>query len=63
MPEGLEKDLKVQDLADLLAYLRSARPAVKPKALPATNRSGHSESRRIVRWVYRSIGKGGSAVR
>jgi putative membrane-bound dehydrogenase-like protein len=32
MPEGLEKDLKVRDMADLLAYLRAAVPAVKPKA-------------------------------
>jgi putative membrane-bound dehydrogenase-like protein len=39
MPEGLEKDLKVQDLADLLAYLRSGRPPVKPKAPGAS--TGH----------------------
>jgi putative heme-binding domain-containing protein len=31
MPEGIEKDLKHQDLADLLAYVRSGRPAAKPK--------------------------------
>jgi putative membrane-bound dehydrogenase-like protein len=32
MPEGLEKDLKHQDLADLLAYVRSGRPSAIPKA-------------------------------
>lgn len=30
MPEGLEAALKPQDVADLIAYLRSAQPAVKP---------------------------------
>lgn len=30
MPEGLETLLKPQDVADLIAYLRSAQPAVKP---------------------------------
>jgi putative membrane-bound dehydrogenase-like protein len=31
MPEGLEKDLKVQDLADLIAFLRSKLPAPNRK--------------------------------
>jgi putative membrane-bound dehydrogenase-like protein len=31
MPEGLEKDLKPQDLADLIAFVRSASPALRPK--------------------------------
>ena len=31
MPEGLEKELKPQDLADLIAYLRSTRSPAKPK--------------------------------
>ncbi len=31
MPDGLEKDLKPQDLADLLAFLVSASPAQKPE--------------------------------
>jgi len=31
MPEGLEKDVKHQDMADLIAYLRSRRPAASPK--------------------------------
>jgi hypothetical protein len=29
MPEGLEKDLKPQDLADLIAYIATAGPARK----------------------------------
>jgi putative heme-binding domain-containing protein len=29
MPDGLEKDFKTSELADLLAYLRAARPAAK----------------------------------
>lgn len=32
MPEGLEKDLKAQDLSDLLAHMHASRPALKPKA-------------------------------
>ncbi|MBY0523457.1 MAG: c-type cytochrome [Gemmataceae bacterium] len=32
MPEGLEKDVKHQDMADLIAYVRSAVPLTKPKA-------------------------------
>jgi putative membrane-bound dehydrogenase-like protein len=32
MPEGLEKDLKPQDMADLIAFVRSASPALRPKA-------------------------------
>lgn len=32
MPEGLERDLSAQDLADLIAYLRSVGPA--PKSFP-----------------------------
>ncbi|MFL5338807.1 MAG: PVC-type heme-binding CxxCH protein [Gemmataceae bacterium] len=31
MPDGLEKDLKHQDMADVLAYVRSSKPATKPK--------------------------------
>jgi putative membrane-bound dehydrogenase-like protein len=34
MPDGLEKDLKPQDLADVLAYLRAASPAAKRKEFP-----------------------------
>jgi putative heme-binding domain-containing protein len=34
MPEGLERDLRPQDVADLFAHLRSARSAVKPRVLP-----------------------------
>ncbi len=30
MPEGLEKDLKVQDLADVIAYLGAVGPPAKP---------------------------------
>jgi putative membrane-bound dehydrogenase-like protein len=31
MPEGLEKDLQPQDLADVIAFVRSAAPLPKPK--------------------------------
>jgi hypothetical protein len=31
MPEGLEKDLKPQDLADVIAYVGSATPPLPPK--------------------------------
>jgi putative heme-binding domain-containing protein len=31
MPEGLEKDLKPQDLADLITFVVSARPSLKPE--------------------------------
>ncbi|HEV3261576.1 MAG TPA: PVC-type heme-binding CxxCH protein [Gemmataceae bacterium] len=31
MPEGLEKDIKHQDMADLIVYLRASRPAQRPK--------------------------------
>jgi putative membrane-bound dehydrogenase-like protein len=31
MPEGLEKDVSIDQMADLLAFLRSALPAPKPK--------------------------------
>ena len=34
MPEGLEKDVTVEQMADLLTFLRSALPAAKPKAFP-----------------------------
>ena len=34
MPEGLEKDLKPQDLADLIAYHRAAGPARKSRVNP-----------------------------
>jgi putative heme-binding domain-containing protein len=34
MPEGLEKELKPQDMADVFAYLRSSLPASKPKRFP-----------------------------
>jgi putative heme-binding domain-containing protein len=33
MPEGLEKDLTPQDLADVMAHVRGAGSAVKPKVL------------------------------
>jgi len=32
MPEGLEKDVSIDQMADLLTFLRSALPAPKPKA-------------------------------
>ena len=31
MPEGLEKEIKPQDMADIFAFVRSAGPQVKPK--------------------------------
>ncbi len=31
MPDGIEKDLKHQDMADVLAYVRSAKSTAKPK--------------------------------
>jgi putative membrane-bound dehydrogenase-like protein len=31
MPEGLEKDVSIDQMADLLAFLRSAMPVAKPK--------------------------------
>jgi putative membrane-bound dehydrogenase-like protein len=34
MPEGLERDLKPQDVADVIAYLKSGRPVPRPKAFP-----------------------------
>jgi hypothetical protein len=34
MPEGLEKEVSVKAMADLLAYLRARHPAVKPKSFP-----------------------------
>ena len=34
MPEGLEKDVTIEQMADLLAFLRAALPAAKPKAFP-----------------------------
>jgi putative heme-binding domain-containing protein len=34
MPEGLEKEVSVTAMADLLAYLSAQKPAVKPKAFP-----------------------------
>jgi putative membrane-bound dehydrogenase-like protein len=34
MPEGLEKEVSVQAMSDLLAYLRAQQPAVKPKTFP-----------------------------
>jgi putative heme-binding domain-containing protein len=37
MPEGLEKDLKPQDLADLIAFIRSAGGPAKPAAGAGTN--------------------------
>jgi putative membrane-bound dehydrogenase-like protein len=39
MPEGLEKDVSIDQMADLLAFLRSALPAPKPKAF-AGNKPG-----------------------
>jgi putative membrane-bound dehydrogenase-like protein len=32
MPDGLEKDLSAQDLADVMVHVRGAGPVVKPKA-------------------------------
>ncbi|HZU34430.1 MAG TPA: c-type cytochrome, partial [Gemmataceae bacterium] len=32
MPEGLEKDVKPQEMADLIAFVRSSGPSLKPKA-------------------------------
>jgi putative membrane-bound dehydrogenase-like protein len=37
MPEGLEKDIKPQDLADLIAYLRSVGPVARRKTFPGNN--------------------------
>jgi hypothetical protein len=37
MPEGLEKELKPKDLADVLAFLRAARPPQKPKIFAGNN--------------------------
>ncbi|HEV3115694.1 MAG TPA: hypothetical protein VGY58_01495, partial [Gemmataceae bacterium] len=37
MPEGLEKDLKPQDLADLIAHIRSGLPAPKRKTFRGNN--------------------------
>jgi putative membrane-bound dehydrogenase-like protein len=37
MPEGLEKDLKPQDLADLIAHIRSGLPAPKRKIFRGNN--------------------------
>ncbi len=34
MPEGLEKDLKPQDLADLIAFIRAGLPPARPKSFP-----------------------------
>jgi putative membrane-bound dehydrogenase-like protein len=34
MPEGLEKDLSVQDLADIIAHVRANQPAPKRKEFP-----------------------------
>ncbi len=34
MPEGLEKDVSVKDMADLLAFIRGKVPAPKAKAVP-----------------------------
>jgi putative membrane-bound dehydrogenase-like protein len=51
MPEGLEKDLKPQDVADVLAFVRAARPAPKPKVFegnrPAVVRPGPDGSLRL----------------
>src|SRR5262249_11760812 len=33
MPEGLEKDVSVQDMADLLAHLKASRPPLKRKVI------------------------------
>jgi hypothetical protein len=40
MPEGLEKDLPPQGMADLIAYLRAARPKVSGGSEPAVLRPG-----------------------
>jgi putative membrane-bound dehydrogenase-like protein len=34
MPEGLEKDVTIDQMADLLAFLRASVPAPKPKVMP-----------------------------
>jgi len=34
MPEGVEKDVTPQDLADLIEFVRSTTPAAKPKTFP-----------------------------
>jgi putative membrane-bound dehydrogenase-like protein len=34
MPEGVEKDVNPQDMADLIEFVRSATPAAKPKTFP-----------------------------
>ncbi len=34
MPEGLEKEIPPQDLANIFAYLRESRPALRPKTFP-----------------------------
>jgi putative membrane-bound dehydrogenase-like protein len=34
MPEGLEKDLTAQDIADIIAHVRSSLPAVKRREFP-----------------------------
>src|SRR5262249_43472297 len=36
MPEGFEKEVRPQDLADLFAHLRSARPLPKRKSFPGS---------------------------
>jgi putative heme-binding domain-containing protein len=38
MPEGLEKGLSTQDLADLIAFVRSIRPAPPKPVAPAVAR-------------------------
>jgi putative heme-binding domain-containing protein len=35
MPEGLEKELSHQDIADLIVFLRSIKPANEPTTTPA----------------------------
>jgi hypothetical protein len=40
MPEGLEKDLKPQDIADVIAYLRADTPATGRH--PADGNKGQS---------------------
>jgi putative heme-binding domain-containing protein len=51
MPDGLEKDLKPQDIADVLSHLRASRPAPKRKTFegnkPAVVQAGADGSLRL----------------
>ncbi|OAI54894.1 hypothetical protein AYO44_14035 [Planctomycetaceae bacterium SCGC AG-212-F19] len=51
MPDGLEKELKHQDIADVIAFVRTTGPVAKPKALegnkPEVVRAGSDGSLRL----------------